>query len=1116
MTTINRRFDLQFLINRIALLIVFCLFAFPTVFQAQENLINIKGKVTDTQNEPLIGATVVSLNSKKSGITNASGVYELKGVAENDILLISYIGMKKKSIPVNGKKQIDVVLEEDFQMLDEVVAIGYGTMKKSDLTGSVKNVGGSSFSEQAIQTAEQALKGRVAGVKVTSDNSPGGGVSIQIRGTNSMLGGTEPLFVVDGFPMETSSDAKGAGNTAPQQSSLNFINPDDIESIEVLKDASASAIYGARGANGVVLITTKSGKSGKTQITYNGKFSVSQLSKKIDVLNEEEFANYINQKEINRYYIQSQAVELGILSSANLKAIELPYNGVNNPYPWDLKGTGTDWQDAIYQNAFSTNHSLTIQGGNNDTKMSLTGGYTKQDGVIINTNFQRFTLSGSIDHKINNNLTLKNRINTSRIESSGGNVSTNDVFANRGVVSNALWFQPLYKLTTDPADDEDYMNLNEGMEINNPYLLAMLYIDDKLLYSVQDIVTAEYKINKNLTATGTVALSKITNSRSQYFPIASKRGFASQGDASISTNDRFKYMTEARLNYQKTFKKNHTFSSMGAVSFEDISFQSYYQRYTGFPSDDLTYYNLPSATTIYAPLTEFSNSRMLSYIYRGNYKFKDRYLLTVTFRADGTSRGAKNVKFGYFPSIAGAWRLTDEPFMPKSDWLNNFKLRASYGSTGNQPYVPYQSISKLGTIKYPFDNSLTAGVYEQNIGNQDLSWEITNQYNVGFDASLFDSKINLSVDLYTKKTENLLQMVKLPASSGFTERLMNLGDIENKGIEFELNAPLIAKRKVSWNVNVNGGLNRNKLLSLGDRDYIAGNALGGVVVNRFMVGQPLGVFYGLKQVGVFKDWDQVLNSPEGVAQRDATPGEYIFENISVDYDKDANGQFLLDASGNKIPAAKQIINNEDYTVIGDPNPDFVFGFGTDFRYKKFDFSILFSGQIGGDIYWVDYGIMTNMWRSYNMYAPSVANAWVAPYEHTITDTNGAIYTFGNKTGNTNGVYPRALNWDKESSTVYSGASTRTNRYRNDQMNSSMILDATNLKIQNISIGYTFNKILGIQDIRLSLTGTNLLTISNYPGYDPETASSNSPMMRGVDLGAYPAQRNYSFNVQVKF
>lgn len=1116
MITIKQIFNFRSLFSKVVLMAGLMAFVVPTTSFAQGNLITVRGKITDVQNEPLLGATVVTVNSNKSGITNASGIFELKDVAENDILLISYVGMKKISVPVNGRKQIDVVLEDDTYLLDEVVAIGYGTMKKSDLTGSVKNVSSSSFSEQTLQTAEQALKGRVAGVKVTSDNSPGGGVSIQIRGSNSMLGGTEPLFVVDGFPMETSTDARGAGNTAPQQSSLNFINPDDIESIEVLKDASASAIYGARGANGVVLITTKSGKTGKTQITYNGKFSSSSLARKMDVMNEEEFAHYINQKELNRYYIHSQAVELGILNSANLKPVELPYNGVKNPFPWDLRGTGTDWQDAIYRNAFSTNHTLSIQGGTNETKMSLTGGYNKMDGVIINTDFERFTLSGFIEHKISKNLTIKNRLNTSRVESSGGNVSTNDVFANRGVVSNALWFQPLYPLTTDPADDEDFMELNEGMSINNPYLLATLYVDEKMSYSVQDIITAEYKFAKNWMATGVVALSKITNSRSQYFPISSKRGQASNGDASISNIDRFKYMTEARINYQKTFNKFHNFSSMGAVSFEDINVQSYFQRYTGFPSDDLTYYNLPSATTVYAPTTEYWNSRMLSYIYRGNYKFKDKYLLTVTFRADGTSRGSKNVKFGYFPSIAGAWRITDEPFMPQTEWLDNLKLRVSYGATGNQPNVAYQSLSRLGTLKYPFNNSLTSGVFEQNIGNENLSWEITNQYNAGFDATLFDNKISLSVDVYSKLTDNLLQMVKLPASSGYTERLMNLGNIENKGVEFEITAPLISKRRVSWSVHANGGINRNKLVSLGNRDYIAGNPIGGIVVNRFMVGQPLGVFYGLKQVGVFMDWDQVLNSPEGIAQRDATPGEYIFENIGVDYDKDANGSFLLDANGNKIVSARQVINIDDYTVIGDPNPDFVFGFGTDFRYKNFDFSILFSGQLGGDMYWVDYGVMTNMWRSYNMYRPSVENAWIAPYEHTVTDANGVDHVFGSSTGNINGTFPRALNWDKESSTVFSGASTRTSRYRNEQMNSSMILDGSNIKIQNVSIGYTIKNVLGIQDIRLSLTGTNLLTITKYPGYDPETTSSSSPMARGIDLGAYPAQRNYSFNVQVKF
>lgn len=1085
----------------------------------------ISGTVKDVNNEVVIGATV-SVQGKQIGtVTNTNGQYQLRGVAPNDILLFSYVGMKNVAIQVSGRTQIDVILEEDAHMLEEVIAVGYGSMRRSDLTGTVKSVSASSFSEQNVQTVEQALKGRVAGVKVVTDNAPGGGVSIQIRGTNSMLGGTEPLYVIDGFPLEPSVDASGGANTAPTQSSLNFINPDDIENIEVLKDASATAIYGARGANGVVLITTKSGKTGKTAVTYTGKFGLSEISKKIDVLDEEGFAHYMNQRELNRYYLQNEAVNLGFLTPDRLKPIELPYGGMNDstgvykPLPWELRGTGTNWQDAVYQDALLVNHTLQIQGGNAGTKFSLSAGYTQQNGIIINTDFKRYSLNASMEHKASDIFTFRNRLNLSRTESKGGSVSTGDTFQNRSVVSNAIWYQPIYKFTTEAEDDADdeFGYYDPGSKPNNPYLLTTLLTDDKMAYSVQNIVTAEARIDKYLIATGSFAMSRITNSRSQYWPIISKRAQASSGQASLASNDRFKYLVEGRLNYRRKISRDQTIDLMGAATFEEITFESNFQRVTGFPNDILGYHGINSATTVYNPVVSYWSSRMQSFISRANYNYKDRYLLTATFRADGSSRAARNVKYGFFPSIAGGWRISQESFMPKTDLITNLKLRASYGSTGNEPNQPYQSLPILDPSKYPFNNIIYTGYYELAMGNDDLTWEITDQYNVGLDFSLFKNKINVSLDWYHKMTKNLLQKVKLPPSSGFTERLMNLGNVENKGFEFEISAPIIANKNFNWTINANGGINKNKLVSLGNRDYIAGDQLsGGIVPNRFIVGQPLGVFYGYQAMGVFKDWDQVRNSPEGAAQRNATPGEYIFANLSVDYELEADGTFKMDDNGNKIPLANQVLNADDYTIIGDPNPDFLFGFGTDFRIKKFDFSILFSGQLGGDIYWVDYGVMTNMWRSYNMYAPAVQNAWVAPYTYDVKDKDGNVYTIGNAAGNINGTFPRAINWDKEGSALYSGDITKIARYRNEVMNSTMIHDASHLKIQNLSIGYNFDKVLGVQNIRLSLSATNLLTISKYPGYDPEMASSNSPTRRGIDFGSYPAVRSYMLNVQVKF
>lgn len=1093
-----------------------------------QNRQQVTGVVKTSDNEPLIGATVNVRGKQVGTVTDIKGQYQLRGIDPNDVLLFSYVGMKNVAIQVSGRTQINVTLEEDVQILDEVVAVGYGSMRKSDLTGTVKSISATSFSEDNIQTVEQALKGRVAGVKVVSDNAPGGGISIQIRGTNSMLGGTEPLYVVDGFPVEPSSQANGGVNTAPSQSSLNFLNPDDIESIEVLKDASATAIYGARGSNGVVLITTKSGNRGQVGITnvyYKAKFGMSEVSKKINVLDEEGFANYMNQRELNRYYIESEAVSLGYLMPEKLKPIELPYGGLNEltgeykPLPWELRGTGTDWQNSVYQPAWSNNHTLQIEGRNEKTNFFISAGYIQQNGIILNTEFKRYSINSKLEHKIGKSLIIRNQLNISRTDSKGGSVSTGDVFQNRSVVSNALWYQPVYKFTDvieDDADDE-FGLYDPGMKPDNPYLLSTLLKDDIMGYTTQNIMSADGIINKYLTTSGKFAILHVTSSRSQYWPMTTQRAKGYSGQASLASNDKFKYLFEGRLNYKRKFFKIHTIDLMGAVSFEETTFKNNFQRVSGFPNDILGYHGINSATTVYNPVVRYNSSRIQSFISRVNYNYRDRYLLTTTFRIDGSSRAAKNVKYGFFQSVAGAWRISQEPFMPKTDMLTNLKLRISYGSTGNEPNQPYQSLPRLDPSQYPFDNIVNPGYYESNMGNEDLTWERTNQYNLGLDFSVFMNKVHVTLDLYSKMTTDLLQMVKLPPSSGFPERLMNLGEVENKGFEFEVNVPLISKKTYKWDVFVNGGINRNKLVSLGNRDYIAGDQIsGGIVPNRFIVGQPLGVFYGYKTIGVFKDWDQIRNSPEGEAQRNATPGEYIYANLSVDYELNEDGSFKLDENGNKIPDKNQILNADDYTIIGDPNPDFTFGFGMNLQIKKFDFSVLFSGQLGGDIYWVDYGVMTNMWRNYNMYEPAVQNAWIAPLTYDVKDKDGNVHTIGSAEGNINGTFPRALNWDKESARPYSGDVTKIERYRNDVMNSSMVHDATHLKIQNLSMGYNFPKILGVQNIRVSLSASNLITLTKYPGYDPELTSFSSPTKRGIDFGSYPATRSYMLNVNIKF
>lgn len=1067
--------------------------------------LTVQGVVTDSNGEPLIGVSVQEKGTKVGIITDIDGKYLLKNVSSNGTLIFKYLGMQSLSEKVKGRKIVNVSLSEDVKLLDEVVVVGYGTMKKSDLSGSSQGIKNENFSDQFIHSPEQALKGRIAGVKVSGGNGPGSGISIQIRGTNSMLGGTEPLYVVDGFPIEPSTDAAGTSTSSPSQSTINFINPNDIESIEVLKDASATAIYGARGANGVVLIQTKAGREGKTSVTYSSNYGFVRIPKKINVMNAQEYAQYMNQKELNDRYILEEAVKAGYLAAENLTPLSLPYDGVNGPLPETL-GEGSNWQDIVYRNGFTTDQNINIVGGTAKLKNAFSLGYTNSNGVVIETGMERYSISNMTDFSLYPGLKLTNRFSISKVNTKGGFTSTGNAFIDRGVVTNALWCQPTYDLKTDP-DDDDLSDLNDGSDFNNPYLLATLYVDERQSFMLKNVANLEYNYRDILTFTGTGAYSNNTNNRGQYFPLSSKRGKRSQGEAFVSSNNMEKIMLEGRVNYNQTFNK-HSVGLMGAVSYEKLNYKSTANNYTGFATDINTYHDLSAAMNVFPVDDNWWDSKLISYIFRATYNYDNRYLFTGTFRADGSSRGSESHKYGYFPSVAAAWRFTEESFMAKAkDWLTNGKLRLSYGISGTYPNSPYQSLSKLEFVKYPFNNSLNIGSYETIMPNPNLTWESTSQYNIGLDLGLFNNKLSITLDYYYKLTHDLLQMAKMPPTSGYREMLMNLGEVENKGFEFNVTYNPIKTKNTNLSVFINGGINKNKLISLGDRDFITGPKVVNSVVNRFVVGKPLGVFYGLKKIGVFENWDQVRVEDIGIAQRNGAPGEFIFENLHVDYE--------MDADGNMVPSATQQINEDDFTVIGDPNPDFVFGFGADFKYKNFDFSFLLDGQIGGDVYWVDYNFMTNMWKAGNMLADAMNNSWIAPYQHTV---NG--HTFGSKDGQTSNVeFPRATNKNTISSTPFQNGASKVVRYRDDHPHSGNIHDATYLRVQNISIGYTIPVVKffkHVRSVRLGFSVNNLFTFSSYPGYDPELVSSTSPMMRGIDLGAYPSQRSFLGSLQVKF
>lgn len=1086
----------------------------------------ISGVVVDDTGEPVIGATITVRNKSIGTVSNINGQFDLKGVSLNDVIQFSYIGMENKAIAVNSFSPLKVTLNQSSQVLDEVVAIGYGTVRRNDLTGSLSGVKSELYANQNIMSAEQALLGRVSGVLVRSDYSPGGGIGIQIRGSNSMLGGTEPLYVVDGFPMEPNTDAPGGTDTSARQSSLNYINPDDIESMEVLKDASATAIYGARGANGVVLITTKSGKTGTTQITYSSKIGYSEIVKTIDVLDAQGYAEYINQQAVNRAWVFDQAYKIGFEQTANGYTGEILWKPTvlpnNNPtlayaapgnYPWDL-GKGTDWQNAIYRGAMSQTHTIQLQGGApSGTKLSLSLGYTKMEGIIINSDYERYTLNTSLEHPISSSVKITNRLNFSRGEGNSSNVGGTNVGENRSIVTAALWTRPTYKLVEeyDESNPDLLIPIGNNQYMTNPYLLAVAVTDKRIANTFQNNLSLEAKLSKDLQFTATAAISRNANERNQYWPKTTSRGRQQGGVANLGTNESTRIMGESRLNYNRKLKNKTSLNAMLAASIEQSNYKEFFQDYAGFTSDEQKYYNVSSASLIGIPSDSWGKNMLISYISRLNYVLRDKYLFTATFRADGSSRAASNRKFGYFPSLAVAWRVTEESFLKDAKWIDNAKLRVSYGATGTPPLSNYQSLTLLTTTNVPFEGTMYGAVYQGNAANNKLTWEQTDQYNGGLDLSFLKSRLNFTFDFYYKRTHDLLQSANLAPSVGFNTVLMNLGEVENKGFEFDVNWVAYNRRSSKLSFSVNGAINRNKLISLGERDYVSGVTFDGVEANRFIVGQPLGVFYGYKNLGVFTDWNDVMQS---AAQSNATPGEYKIANMSVDYQTNPDGSFVLDANGQKVPGLDQKINPDDKTVIGDPNPDFVFGFNINYSYKKFDVGMLVTGQLGGDVFWADYKKLISFGGTEsNVSRYAYENSWKAPMTlDKGPDTEGNTFTFGTPTGHTVAMFPRAYDNNIEPYGV--GYNTTRTTYR--EMNSAYILDGTHIKLQNISMGYTFTKLKIIKELRLGLAANNLLTLTNYPGYDPTQVSSSSPTRRGIDQGSYPAQRNFTVNIQAKF
>ena len=1069
---------------RLCCVVIFSIFTITTYAQTIEGF----GKVLDKEtNSPLPGATIVIKDSSNGVTSDFDGNFKIKS-SLGDVLVVSYIGYNSIEVVVVESEMI-ILMEPDLAELEEVtISVGYFDVSKKDLSGSISQINTEQLEKNRGSSLENLLQGQVAGVVINESSEPGGGVGISIRGTNSILGGTQPLYVLDGIPISPISDAEGNTTSGNAQTSMNFINPNDIEKIEILKDAAATAVYGARGANGVILITSKSANKnkGEDKISVTIDSYLTSVREKINVLDGPGFESYMNQRVLNQIYQQITNPDRDGGAFDGSQALNVDnYPEIDDysvPYV-ESTGINTDWQDETYRLALTNSVNLSYMGGDFKKNLSVNLGLFDQEGVIVNTTNKRWFLNTSAKTKaFGDKIDIYSRTNLSYKEGNASSVGNGQIFMQKSVVSQVLQFQPIYSLLDTGETDDVYSSLNEGDLISNPYTLAKYVIDQKKSFRIRQALSIIGKLTPKLTATFRGAYDYQNNTRDNYYPSITTRGYINNGEASQSSLVNRKIYAEGNLRYRNRINL-HRIDATLVATYEKNTIRSMFNKAIGFANDNTSFYNFNVADEIFVPISQYLENGLLSALTRFGYNYNRKYYIDLNARVDASSKFAKNKKSAVFPSVAISWVISKERFLRSLRRVNDLKLRFSYGKTGSNPISPYQSLALMSPIRYNFDDELVIGFYEQNLENDDLTWETTDQFNAGFDLSMFNSRLNITFDAYHKLTYDLLQNVNLPPSNGYSSRVDNFGEIENKGFEVGLQIDLLDKTDFKWKLYSNYSLNRNKLVSLNSNlDYQLGPSIGFSQAQpiMFMVGQPLGIFWGAETNGIFENWEQANAS--GIPN--AAPGEINYVNHSVEYDELGN------------PSDNQVIDFDDYVKLGDPNPDFTFSIGSEFRYKNWDMSVLFTGQEGGDIFWVDSWQLSGLFRTRNHLSDSFDSSWKAPLSYS----NGSV-VYDPSVGNTIGVTNPAA--------IIENGNRNTPSDR-------QVFDGSFLRLKNINLGYNFNFKNG-NSLRLYLSGQNLLTWTKYPGYDPEVRTyTRNPQKRGVDFGSYPGTKSYIFGLKFNY
>ncbi|MCF8231041.1 MAG: TonB-dependent receptor [Bacteroidales bacterium] len=994
----------------------------------------ITGKVTNkATGNSLPGVTVLAKETNNGTITDEKGQYSLEVSDKVDTLRFTFMGMKPLEKKIGNKTTINARMEETKIALDEYVVVGYGSVKKSDLTGSVSSIKTEKLEKIPVNTMEQKLQGQSAGVRLTQlSHQPGGETSIRVRGGNSILAGNEPLYVIDGVPV--SQNTAGLSSlSAPVQSGISGLNPNDIESIEILKDASATAIYGARGANGVVLITTKSGKAGEDKISFEAYTGFQQKASSIDVMNATQYAKLYD--------------EAGANASENYTP--------EYPNPESL-GEGTDWPGRIYRQAPMQNYELSISGGNETTRYALSGGYYDREGIIYGSDFQRYSFRANLEKDVSDRLKVGSHLSMSHTKSNVVGSDTQGGFF-PGVVNTSLVISP----TMDVYDEDGNYTITDPVAegwYNNPVAVTRERDAVNKIKKLMGDAYAEYTLLDALTLKSSLGVDITQQVQDMYTPRFIYEGSWNNGQARYATNNYEMFNFENTLTYDKQINEQHKLNALLGFSYQETDNRAYINIATGFPNDILGYYGISNAEDMPKIRTGFNKSSLISYFARTNYNLKDKYLLTLTGRVDGSSKFGENNRFGFFPSAALAWRLSQEEFIEQLDVFSNLKFRMSYGLSGNERISNFQYIRTIASTTYYMGETPATGFAPDQPGNNNLKWETTQQLDIGFDMGFFNNRLTVTTDYYYKKTVDLLYYADLPWITGFNSVMDNIGSMENEGFELEIHSDNFVN-DFKWSTDFNISTNRNQILDLKGNELYVNNDQYKLKIGNWAVireGEEMGSFYGWEADGIWQ-----LEEAEQAAAYDAEPGDFKY----VDQNDDGK------------------LNEKDRQIVGHALPDFRWGLTNTFSYRNFALDVFLQGVHGNDI------------------------------------LNANRFELESGNGLTNASTDMLDRWTPENP---SDTYPRANRNADFlHMSDRYLEDGSYIRLKSVTLSFSIPESwrapLKIEKASLYVTAKNLLTITDYSGFDPEVGHFGQDNRRvGYDYGAYPSVRTYILGLKFNF